>query len=342
MYLTKNSKSPYYQIIYDNNGRLTTKSTKKKLKSEALKVLSDFEKFLETQSKVKPIKLSEFKNEYYNYILTTRSVSYLRSVKFSLEMLQKYTGDIFLTKINTKVIEQFIILTFNRSKSTAVLFYKTLKAAFSKALFWEYIKSNPFDKVKKPKTKSKIPVFISGNEISQIVGVVKESFLKDFYITAFNTGMRAGELCNLQWNAIDLTERIITVKNTDDFTTKSKKERIIPINDTLYFVLKRRLPKIRSLNNQKDYVFYKVKGIRLNVDYVSKKFKKAIRELGLNEDLKLHSCRHGFASTLIQSGVSLFTIQQLLGHQNFKVTQLYTSLQPKNLFDAVQKININQ
>ena len=338
MYLTKNSKSPFYQIVYLKNGKLTTKSTKKKLKSEALKVLSEFQKLLESEIKFKKISLSSFENEYRGYLSRTKTDSYLRSVRLSFRMLIKFTGNLLLTQISPKLIDQFITKTFKRSESAALLYYRTLKAAFNKAIDWEYIKINPFNKVNVPKVKTKNPVFITNDEFNLILNAVKEEFLRDFYITAFHTGMRAGELCNLEWNAVNLSERIITVKNTAEFTTKSKKERIIPINDTLYFVLKRRVPKIRTLNSERDYVFYRIKGVKLTVDYVSKKFKKAVRLVKLNDNIKLHSLRHSFASQLVQRGVNIYVVQQLLGHADYKTSQIYSHLQPQNLFDAVQKI----
>ncbi len=79
----------------------------------------------------------------------------------------------------------------------------------------------------------KLPVFISEIEFQLILGNTAEPFLKDLFLTAFYTGMRLGELLNMKWDWIDLNQNIITIKNTKTFTTKSKKERIIPKCSTL-------------------------------------------------------------------------------------------------------------
>ena len=58
---------------------------------------------------------------------------------------------------------------------------------------------------------------------------------------AYNTGMRLSEITNLKWSSISFNEGIIKIENSETFTTKSKKSRIIPINSILLEVLQRRL-----------------------------------------------------------------------------------------------------
>lgn len=338
MYLVKEKSSPYYQIIYMVDGRRNKRSTKCKFKSEALKFLSEFEKHFAAQKITKYVILSEFELEYKQYVKRTHSVSSQKSIHTSFSMFHKFIADQQLRKIDRKQIDIFLNETTNSSKSAAGLYYRTLKAAFNKALEWNYIIENPFAKIKPPRMIEKFPIFIEEDLLLEINNGVKEQFLRDFYITGFHTGMRAGEICNLRWSAIDLEQRIITVQNTESFTTKSKRERIIPINDTLMEVLKNMYPKVISILRS-DLVFCRVKGIKLNVDYVSKKFKKVIRELNLDEKIHLHVLRHSFASNLIQRGVSLYVVKELLGHSSVAVTQKYAHLQRSNLFDAVRKLN---
>jgi site-specific recombinase XerD len=231
-------------------------------------------------------------------------------------------------------------LVYKRSQSASSLYYKTLKAAFNKASEWGYITSNPFLSVKLPKVKTKFPVFVNELELNSILIHVRENYLKSFYIVAFNTGLRAGEICSLKWDNINLSLRIITVKNTDTFTTKSKRERIIPINEVVFKELLKLKPKILNIskNDENGFVFYKQKGVQLLVDFVSKKFKRACRLAKVNEGLHLHSLRHGFASQLVKKGVSLYVVKELLGHSNLKTTEIYSHLENEDLFKAVNLI----
>jgi len=113
------------------------------------------------------------------------------------------------------------------------------------------------------------------------------------------------------------------------------------MNQIVYEILKNRVPKIYSLNKD-HYVFWlKFPSVSLSVDYVSKKFKKAIRKSGLNPKLHLHSLRHSFCSNLINKGASLSVIQQLAGHSDFCTTLNYSHLASDSLQQAVELLGNN-
>jgi len=77
----------------------------------------------------------------------------------------------------------------------------------------------------------------------------------------------------------------------------------------------------------------------LNEDYVSKRFKRAVRSTGLNEDIHFHTLRHSFASNLIQKGASIYVVKELLGHESISTTQIYSHLQSENLSQAVSLLD---
>ena len=96
-----------------------------------------------------------------------------------------------------------------------------------------------------------------------------------------------------------------------------------------------RFNKVNNANNN-NYIFSRVKGIKLNEDYASKHFKKAVRDSGLNDNIHFHTLRHSFASRLIQKGASVFVVKELLGHEDIKTTQIYSHLQTQDLEEAVK------
>ncbi len=339
MYLSKNSKSPFYQIIYETNGKLTTKSTKKKLKSEALKFLSEFEKHLAAKKIEKEILISEFQKEYVKFINETKSKSYLRSVNLSFKMFIDFTGDVKMNEIDSKIVESFIQFTYKRAKYSAGLYYRTLKAGFSTALRWNYIKSNPFQAVKQPKQVSKLPLFISEDELQKILKNVLKLPLKNMIVISYDSGLRLGEVVNLKWSDIDLQQKTIKVSNTKDFQTKSKLDRIIPLTERLYNLFLKIVPNAFNTSENQEYIFLSKNKVRFNLDYISRSFKKAVRKAKLNEGYTYHTLRHSFASNLVQRGVSLYIVSKLLGHSDLRISQIYSHLQPKNLFDAVSKLN---
>ena len=240
-----------------------------------------------------------------------------------------FTGDIPISKLTIKILDQFITSVYSRSDSGASLYYRTLKAAFSKAVAWEYLPENPLKKIKSPKLSKSFPVFINDEQFTKIIENTDRKFLKDIFTIAYYTGMRLGEILNMKWDWIDIGTSIITVKNSDSFTTKSKKERIIPIS-----------PKIKdlffNLSNSKDgFVFYKHLGIKYNENFISKEFRKAVDKTKLNKQIHFHTLRHSFASALVQRGTSLYAVKELLGHSDIKTTQIYSHLQNENLSNAI-------
>jgi len=94
-----------------------------------------------------------------------------------------------------------------------------------------------------------------------------------------------------------------------------------------------------KIQNKNNYIFYKVIGVKLNEDYVSKRFKRAVRSAGLSEDIHFHTLRHSFASNLIQKGASIYVVKELLGHESISTTQIYSHLQSENLTQAVNLLN---
>lgn len=83
---------------------------------------------------------------------------------------------------------------------------------------------------KSPKDIKSFPVYLSEAELFQTLDKVENQLHKDIFNTAFYTGMRLGELLNMKWNWIDFTQNIITIKNSNQFISKNKGERIIPIH----------------------------------------------------------------------------------------------------------------
>lgn len=338
-YLIKNGKSPYWQVLCKGD-KITTVSTHTTNKKEAEKFLASYIPQSEQKSKSEPIlkqtsiKLSSFFEEYKTYVSNTYSVKYLKkAVVPSFVSLQKHLLDMPLENISSRNIDQYISSVFSNSKYAASLYYRTLKAAFNKAVVWNYIEVNPFSKIKTPKTPTSLPVFISEAELIQILDKVENQLHKDIFTTAYYTGMRLNELLNMKWDWIDFKLNLIIIKNSDQFLTKTKQERVIPIHPRVEKILKSR--SIFNKEKENQFVFYRVPGVKLNGEFISKQFKKGVKAAKLNPKVHFHTLRHSFASTLVQRKVDIYTVQKLLGHNKIQTTQIYSHLQNENLSQAV-------
>jgi len=286
-------------------------------------------------SESKDVGLIDFKNEYVEAIKYTHSKSYVRTVETSFNQLLKFSDNLSLIKYDVRRLEKFIIKTFKRSKYSAALYYRTLKAAFNKAVDWDYIPSNPFNKIKLPKFQKPNPAYITYSELQQILRYVPGN-LVELYEFAFFTGLRLSEIIFLKWNSVNLNSRLIQI-GSKEFITKGKKIRTIPVCERVYEILLNQFPKI--LNNKRNFVFHKSNAFPFTASYISKKFKNAVRKSELDERIHFHSLRHSFASNLIKEGVSIYEISKLLGHSSISVTEIYSHLDIGTLKEAVNKFN---
>ena len=162
-----------------------------------------------------------------------------------------------------------------------------LKAAFRKAISWKYIDRNPFQEIRLPKIQRKATIFLTMDELKLIINKTDTKVMKDIFMFAFLTGMRLAELLNLTWDQVDLVQNFIQV-GSNNFLTKSKKIRFIPLSIPAKNILIHRKPERIYLKDY--YVFDKGNGFNLSSDYVSKKFKKALRKSGLDERIHFHTC----------------------------------------------------
>lgn len=335
MFLTKSKRTPFYQLVYEVEGKRTTVSTKTKDINEAKKFLASFSIPYRKNNVVfelnNSIFISKFRDEYINYLSQSKSKAYIeRSIKPAFKFLIEFTGDILLADLTIRLLDNFINSRFKISQSSAALYYRTIKAALTKAVTWDYLNTNPLKQIKAPKVTKSIPVFISEAGLIEIINHTPSQLMKKIFTFAFYTGMRLGEILNMQWSWIDKNQNVIIIKNSASFTTKSKKERIIPIHRKVTKILAK-----QSFNNSSNFIFNNNSIKNINSEYVSKQFKKAVRSAKLNDSIHFHSLRHSFASNLVQRGVDLYVVKELLGHEDIKTTQVYSHLSKNSLSTAI-------
>jgi len=136
---------------------------------------------------------------------------------------------------------------------------------------------------------------------------------------------------------VELEEQFVTVRNRDDFTTKSGDERGIPLRSDALEVARRRDEEHDG--DSDDPVFTDRSGRPIKADRITKRFKTFVRKAGLDEqeNLHFHSFRHTCGAWLASSGVPLRVIQAILGHSSIDVTEIYSHLQPGVMGEAMEE-----
>ena len=154
----------------------------------------------------------------------------------------------------------------------------------------------------------------------------------DLVILLFDTGARYSEIANIQWSRINLNDRTINL-----WRSKVQNETTLYMSDRVYEVLLRRSI---SKNKNSVYVFENRKGGPRG--YVSQSIRKALRNAGLG-DCKIHTLRHTHATRLIQNGMNLYEVKEILGHSDIKTTMRYAHLESKQVTskarDVINKLN---
>lgn len=187
-----------------------------------------------------------------------------------------------------------------------------------------------------PKIPIKKKVVLTDKQFKDIEKCEVYKQLQFLYRFAEATGMRESEITHAKWSWIDFEEELITIENDDEFTTKSKKYRDIPFSPKLKELLNE--IKLSSVNtNADDYIFCKCKGVKLNNDFVTKRFKKCVREAGVDDNIHFHSLRDLFTANLLNEGHSIYAVSTLLGHSSVKITEkYYASLNLKTLRNVMK------
>ena len=338
MFLSKRSNRCYYLWYVDELGHKRKVSTKCRQKADALRFLQSFKRQEhERKQNLSRVSLAEFTAKYLEYSKGVHTRSTNETNQASLNEFKRLIGDLPLHKIGVREIEAFLAEKRREASVwTARCYFTSLAAAFETAKRWGNVLENPFRLVAKPKTPELQPVFFTRSDFSALLKVIEDRDFRELVIAAISTGMRQGELLALRWDWIDFSRKVLTVKNTDDFLTKNRRSRVIPMTETLCKLLKGRK---RNAVSETALVFHK-NGKKLSRDFVSKTFKRYVVSAGVDNRLHYHSLRHSFASWLAIDGVSLYAIQKLLGHSSSNVTQIYSHLAPEQLHATVDRLGV--
>jgi integrase len=271
----------------------------------------------------KEVRLAQFMGEYLEFSRAEKAQKTFLIDTRSLKLFKDLVGEIRLCGVSHKQGEDFKIRNLRGMKPVSVNIYlKHLKSAFETAVRWGYIDSNPLKHVKPCKVKNEnIPRFFTETDIKKLLDAIPEGEFKRFVIFCLNTGCRRNEALNLKWDDIDMKRGIVIFR-----VTKSGKSREVPFNGVLTEML-RSMPK----TGDRPFPF--------ESDFVTHKFKDYVQASGIrNQNLKLHSLRHTFASHLIMRGVDVMTVSRLLGHSSVRVTEMYAHLVPDHLRASVERL----
>lgn len=262
----------------------------------------------------------------------TQFFSYVQSAEPEKETIEQYITDLH-KKYKQKTIKRKIA---------------SIKAFYSYLEEEELVEQNPFRKIKvKFKETIILPRIIPREEIEQLLNYIYASLsslsriqykhsLRDAAVIEvfFATGARVYEISNIRVENINLNSGLIRIMG------KGGKERYIQISNTAVLdILRKYYAENEPEIKKSGYFFINNRGNRYTEQSIRLMLKKYTLKAGIQRKITPHMFRHSFATYLIEEGVDVSCVQQILGHSSIKTTQIYIHVAAKKQADILRELH---
>jgi integrase len=273
-----------------------------------------------------------WEHEYLPYLRASKSVESICTERSAMKCWLAPLKNKPLKEISSSDMERLVVAPMVEAGKSP----RTIKIALdTMCVIWNTAKragivqgDNPVTNAKRPRQDNQRVRFLTRAEAADLLEALKIRSIDahDLALLSLFSGLRMGECLDLTWPDIDFEEGTIFVKDTKTF-----RNRHAYIVSELEEMLKRRRESRRS-----PLIFHHELP-RSRYPRFRQVFVEAVDELGLNDGISdrrqklvAHSLRHTFASWLVQAGTPLYTVSQLMGHTNIKMTERYSHLAPDN------------
>jgi integrase len=282
---------------------------------------------------------NDFMPEYLNHVKAVRAQTSQVRVQSFVKVLGRTFGTRILSKIRSGDVQRWVDARSQEKKrggktikpATVVSEFVCLSAIFREAKKRSYVYDNPCRGVTLPRVNNKITRCLTDEQEKRLLAACSECF-RPIVVTALFSGMRLGEILDLRWGDVDLDTGILTVVHG-----KGEKMRHIPMVPELKEALGAIDRTVSADGAASPWIFNNPETGTRWVD-TKKQWARALRISGIRE-FRFHDLRHTFASRLVQRGVPLKAVQELLGHADIKMTMRYAHLAQSDLRDAVSVLS---
>ena len=285
-------------------------------------------------------------------VLRRRYVRYLRLERgYSDNTIEAYTHDIdyllnYLRNENLKVedvklehLQNFaaVIYEFGIATSSQARILCGVWSFFKYLVIDRILKDDPSELLEAPSVGEHLPEVLSTEEVDRMEAAIDLSKWEGQRNRAiievlFSCGLRVSELVNLKFNDVFEREKFLRIVGKGD------KERLVPISDVALHEIKLWLYDRNLMNvkpGEQDYVFLNRRGAHLTRTMILIMIKRTADDAGITKTVSPHTLRHSFATELLKGGADLRAIQEMLGHENIKTTQIYTHIDITTLREEI-------
>lgn len=281
---------------------------------------------------------------FLTYLTIDRGLSLNTKENYERDLLSylafmKEESIVNLSEIKREHIQKYLITLYDRGLNTkSVARHLSAIRTFHQYLMIERIcQKNPCDLIESPKLSRDLPEILSVAEVERLLESFTEETASDLRNHAmvellYASGLRVSELLALKLEDVHLSMQFIKCRG------KGNKERIVPIGELAAEVLERYLETARPklLKKSTDLLFLNRFGDSMSRQGFFKILKKQAQIAGITKSLSPHKLRHSFATHLIENGVDLRLVQEMLGHSDIATTQIYTHMSKEHLKDLFE------
>ncbi|MCK4765716.1 MAG: site-specific integrase [Candidatus Aminicenantes bacterium] len=319
----KDKKTKKWFISYTLNGQRIRKSIGKN-KKQAVEALNKIQYEISNNrfglAKKERIKFFDFTKKYLKEYSIPTKKSYKNDIS-RLKNLMPYFGDLYLDEISNYHFEQYRNIRLKEiaakrknlvSPTTVNREGALLLGVLNKAVKWGFLGQVPLkiEMRKELRKENILPI----EEIKRLIANA-EPPLRHIILIAINTGMRKGEILNLEWSQVNFENSFVTLRAQ---STKSGELRRIPLNETM----KSLFAKLYQGRGDSGYVFTSPKTGKPYID-LKKSWYSLLKRCNI-KDFRFHDLRHCFATYTLLKRPDMVSLQEILGHADISTTSRYT------------------
>jgi site-specific recombinase XerD len=303
-------------------------------------LITDFLEYMEIEKNFSPLTIKEYHHyltRFYNWL--SENYSEIEPENINLETIRKYR--IYLSRLRS---EDDVPL----KQSTQSYHIVALRSFLRYLLVKRDINTLSPVKIDLPKQKARSVSFLNADQVERLLNsphISDEVGLRDRTIleTLFSTGLRVSELTNLNRDQVDLERQEFGVRG------KGNKIRVVFLSDTATEWIRRYLQARRD-NFKPLFIRYSGKvseekngeKMRLTVRSIQNIVAKYAKRCGLPIEVSPHTLRHSFATDLLIAGADLRSVQEMLGHESIRTTQVYTHVTNRHLKEVHKAFHSRQ
>ena len=211
-------------------------------------------------------------------------------------------------------LTEYLAGLINRAKSPSKSEFK--HTVYSMRFYFKMLNKPMMVRLPKIREDKKLPVVLSKQECYSIISQTKNFKHRLILMFIYAGGLRVRELTNLRWNDVNVNRMAIHIKRS-----KGGKDRYVPLAKNIIE------PFVQYMSgfNKSDFVFFGAnEGVKMSHSGIQFLLKQAVKRVGINRTgICLHTLRHSYATHLLEDGLDIISIKELLGHERIETTLVY-------------------